>query len=78
MYLQVFLPVVILATNAFLMQSRQEYEQVTSKWPYWIHCKLCDIMIAVCWQDWTDTRERLLWPWTKAAMMLDWGCSTLD
>jgi len=53
----------------------QESEQVSSKWLYWTYCNLCYIIIVVCWQSWTD---RLLWLWTKAAMMLDWGSSTLD
>jgi hypothetical protein len=57
MYPQVCITILILATNVFLMQSRQEYEQVTGKWLYWIYCTLCVIMIAVCWQDWTAIGE---------------------
>ena len=60
------------------MQPKQEYEQVTSKWRYWIYCKLCYILIAVCWQTGEKSEKRLLWLWTKAAMMWDWGSSALD
>jgi len=35
----------------------QESRQVKSKWLYWIHCKLCDIFIALCWQPWRDNTE---------------------
>jgi hypothetical protein len=31
-------------------QFMQEYQWVRRKWPYCVHCKLCDIMIVVCWQ----------------------------
>jgi hypothetical protein len=27
-----------------------ECEWVSRKWLYFVHCKLCDIMIVVCWQ----------------------------
>jgi hypothetical protein len=32
----------------------------------------------ICWQAGRDIREEMLLLWTKAAMMLDWGSSTLD
>jgi hypothetical protein len=35
----------------------QECEWVSKKCPYCVHCKLCDIMIVVCWQVWAVIRE---------------------
>ena len=28
-----------------------------SKWSFWIYCNFCDIVSAVCSQDWRDIRE---------------------
>jgi hypothetical protein len=44
----------VLAVGYFV----QECEWVSRKWPYFVHCKLCDIMIVVCWQ--LDTLGRSL------------------
>ena len=35
-------------------------------------------MIALCWQDWRHIREETAVVMLNAAMMLDWGNSTLD
>jgi hypothetical protein len=48
-------------------QFGEETEGVRSKWLYWIHCKLCDIMITVCFQAWSVIKE-----WTAVAMIK--GC----
>ena len=35
-------------------------------------------MFVVCWQSWRDIWEEISVAMNKAAMMLDWGSSTLD
>ena len=64
----------MLAVGYFVHYCERGQQEVT----YCIYCKLCDIMIAVCWQEWRDIREEMLLLWAKAVMMLDWGSSTLD
>jgi hypothetical protein len=44
----------------------QDSEGVSIRWPYWIYCKLCDIIIAVCWQSWRDKE--------KTAVAVNRGC----
>jgi hypothetical protein len=55
-----------------------ECDQVRSKRLYWNYFKLCDIMIACVGRPGETSDKRFLSLWTKAAMMLDWGSSTLD
>ena len=53
-------------------------DRISSKWPYWIRWIACDIMIVYVGRHGEASEIKLLCLWTKAAMMLDWGSSTLN
>jgi len=57
---------------------RQEYEQVTASDHTECSVNCVTISLMYVGRPGETSERRLLWLWTEAAMMLDWGRSTLD
>ena len=78
MYLQVCLQFVILARNIFLCNQGRRLRrlQASGHTDCAVHCVTLWLLYVGRPGETSDTR--LLQLWTKAAMMLDWGSSTLD